>query len=160
MNAIFTARSGYPFSVFDCTRGEFLCMRALDTANITRNVGSGTATGNPNEFTLIDLSPIAGDKGSYVHPVQGTSDFGPYPASMTERNAFRGPGAWNLDYLIGKRFRIGGTRALLVRFEMYNVFNNQNMYVRSDAADLRSATSVLGYLDDNRRMQLGVKFEF
>jgi hypothetical protein len=43
---------------------------------------------------------------------------------------------------------------------MYNVFNNQNMYVRSDAADLRSATSVLGYLDDNRRMQLGVKFEF
>jgi hypothetical protein len=79
---------------------------------------------------------------------------------MTERNAFRGPGAWNLDYLIGKRFRIGGTRALLVRWEMYNVFNNQNMYVRSDAADLRSATSILGYLDDNRRMQLGVKFEF
>ena len=160
MNAILTARSGYPFSVFDCTNGAFLCMRALDTANITKTVGSGTATGNPNEFTLIDLSPIAGDAGSYVNPVQGTSDFGPYPASMTERNAFRGPGAWNIDFLVGKRFRIAGTRAFLVRFELYNMFDNQNMYVRSDATDISSATSILGYLDGNRRMQLGLKFEF
>jgi len=160
MNAIFTARSGYPFSVFDCTNGAFFCMRALDTANITKKVGSGTATGNPNEFQLIDLAPIAGAAGSYAHPVQGTSDFGPYPANMTNRNAFRGPGAWNIDYLVGKRFRFAGTRAVNIRLEMYNLFNHRNMYVRSDAADVSSATSVIGFLDDIRRVQLGIKFEF
>ena len=33
-------------------------MRALDPVGIDRNATGGTATGNPNEFTLLDLTPI------------------------------------------------------------------------------------------------------
>ena len=78
---------------------------------------------------------------------------------MTERDAFRGPGAWNVDFIVGKRFRFG-TKAALIRLEAYNLFNHHNMYVRSDAADVSSSTSITGFLDNNRRMQLGFKFEF
>jgi hypothetical protein len=160
LNAIFTARSGYPFSVFDCTNGAFFCMRALDTANIDKNATGGPATGNPNEFTLLDLTPILGAVGSYVNPKTGNSDFGPYPATMTERDAFRGPGAYNVDFIVGKRFRFGTSKAALVRLEAYNLFNHHNMKVHSDAADVSSFTSITGFLDDNRRLQLGFKFEF
>ena len=45
--------------------------------------------------------------GGYVNPITGNSDFGPYPADMTKRDAFRGPGAWNFDLSLSKRFRFG-----------------------------------------------------
>ena len=97
LNWIFTARSGRPFSLWDCTNGLGYCMRAEDPVGIDKNATNGPATGNPNEFQLIDLSPIVPYAGGYVNPITGNSDFGPYPADMTERNAFRGPGAWFFD---------------------------------------------------------------
>jgi hypothetical protein len=107
VSAIFTARTGYPFSVFDCTNQLDTCMRAIDNASISRNATGSTATGNPNEYVLLNLTPILGAVGSYKNPLTGTSDYGPYPANMTQRNAFRGPGAWFLDMGLGKRFRYG-----------------------------------------------------
>jgi hypothetical protein len=161
VNAIVTARSGYPFSVFDCTNSNIAqsCMRAIDNANITKNATDGPATGNPNEYMLLDLTPILGAVGSYVNPITGTSEFGPYPANMTARDAFRGPGAWNVDFIVGKRFRFGG-KAALVRLEAYNLFNHHNLFVHSDAADVSSFTQITGFKKDERRMQLGFKFEF
>ncbi len=159
VNALFTARSGYPFTVFDCTNGVVFCMRALDPDGIDRSVNSPVATGDPNEYDLLDLSGLVPYVGTYAHPTQGSSDFGPYPDSMTERNAFRGPGAWNLDMSIGKRFRFGN-KAGLIRLEMYNVFNHANMYARTEQANVDSFTSITGFKDDFRRMQLGFKFEF
>jgi outer membrane receptor protein involved in Fe transport len=159
VNALFTARSGYPFTVFDCTNGFALCMRAVDAVGIDRHTGSAVATGEPNDFTLLDLASIMPAAGSYVHPVQGTSDFGPYPDTMTKRNDFYGPGAWNLDFIIGKRFRFG-QKAALIRLEAYNVFNHHNMYTHADAADVSSFSTITGFEGDFRRMQLGFKFEF
>jgi len=160
MNALLTARSGYPFSVFDCTNGLGYCMRAEDPAGIDRNVTSGTATGNPNEFDLLDLTPLLATAGSYTNPLTGNSDFGPYPADMTKRNDFRGPGQWNIDYTVGKRFRFGSDKAVMTRLEVYNLFNHHNMYLHGDTADVSSGSAVTGFLDDFRRMQVAVKFEF
>jgi outer membrane receptor protein involved in Fe transport len=159
VNALLTARSGYPFSVFDCTNAAFFCNRAIDPDGVDKTTNAGVATGSPNEYTLLDLAGLMPYAGSYVHPTQGTSDFGPYPNTMTKRDAFRGPGAWNLDMSVGKRFRFG-SKAGLLRLEMYNVFNHANMYVRSDAADVSSFDTITGFKDDFRRMQLGFKFEF
>jgi outer membrane receptor protein involved in Fe transport len=159
VNALFTARSGYPFSIFDCTNAAFFCMRALDPTGIERKTNESTATGNPNEYELLDISALAPFAGTYVHPVQGTSDFGPYPTSMTKRNDFYGPGAWNVDFIIGKRFRFG-SKAALVRLEAYNLFNHANMYPVTDTAQIDAVTSITGKKDDFRRMQLGLKFEF
>jgi hypothetical protein len=160
VNALFTARGGYPFSIFDCTNAVVaVCMRALDPAGIERQTNTSIATGSPNEYDLLDISALAPFAGTYVHPVQGTSEFGPYPDTMTKRNDFRGPGAWNMDFIIGKRFRFGN-KAALIRLEAYNVFNHANLYAQTDAADVSAVTSITGFKDDFRRMQLGLKFEF
>jgi hypothetical protein len=95
-----------------------------------------------------------------VNPITGNSDFGPYPSDMTKRDAFRGPGAWNLDLTMSKRFRFGSHYALQVRFEAYDVFNHSNMYVQAANADISSFSTITGYKADNRRIQLGAKFEF
>ena len=164
VNGLVSARSGYPFSVGDCDNAAFVCIRAIDEVGTDRSANDETPTGEPNEFTLIDLTELAQFAGTYVHPVQGTSDFGPYPDTTTERNGFRGPGAWNVDLSVGKRFRFANNRAALVRIEMYNVFNHANMYTNTESAFVTSAPGavnrVTGFLDDFRRVQLGFKFEF
>jgi outer membrane receptor protein involved in Fe transport len=164
VNAIFTARSGYPFSIGDCDQAVFaVCMRALDPIGIERSANGDTPTGEPNEFVLLDLEPLEEFAGTYRHPTQGTSEFGPWPNTMTKRNDFHGPGAWNVDLVFGKRFRFGN-RAALFRLEMYNVFNHANMYTNTETTFVTSApdteSRVTGFKDDFRRVQLGFKFEF
>jgi hypothetical protein len=160
LNGILNMRSGYPFSIWDCTNGLALCMRAIDSVGLSRSVGSGTPTGNPNEYMLLDLAPILPAAGSYVNPITHNSDFGPYPSTMTARDAFRGPGYWNFDFLLSKRFRFGQRYAAQFRLEAYNLFNHANMYVHAGDADVSSVTTVTGFKDGERRMQLGFKFEF
>jgi hypothetical protein len=156
----FTARSGYPFTIYDCTNGLDVCMRAIDAANISRNANGSTATGNPNEYMLLDLTPILGTVGSYKNPLTGTSDYGPYPSTMTKRDDFRGPGAWYLDFSIGKRFRFNNKQAFMFRFEAFNILNHANMLVHSENADVSSFSQITGYKDGNRAAQLGFRFEF
>ena len=172
LNWIFTARTGYPFTVYDCTNGSALCMRAIDDSGVSKTATSGSGTGNPNEFSLLDLSPIAGSVGSYTNPLTGNSDFGPYPSNMTERDAFRGPGAWNVNLSLNKRFRFGDHYALQLRLEAYNAFNHANMYAVTGSADVSGASEITGFKgyagtgtastvgDGQRRVQIGLKLEF
>src|SRR5262249_35731935 len=136
----------------------------LDPANIDKNANGTTPTGNPNEFKLLDLTPLFGAAGTYLNSTTGDSDWGPFPSTMTERDAFRGPGAWNLDMSVHKRFRFLNGYALQVRLEAFNVFNHRNMFVHSDAADVSAMTAstayITGYKDGNRNVQIGAKFEF
>ncbi len=162
LNWLFTAQSGLPYTVWDCANGLVKCMRAVDSVGLGTG-GSGTATQNPNEFDLLDLAPIAADYGSYAHPTQGTSDFGPYPADMTKRNAFRGPGRFFLDMSLSKRFRFGTHYALQLRAEAFNILNHANLYVLGGTAEVGSGfvAGARGQaVEDVRRIQLGAKFEF
>jgi hypothetical protein len=82
LNWIFTARTGYAFTTYDCTNAQFaVCMRAEDPVGIDKNATDGPGTGNPNEFTLLDLTPIMGSAGAYVNPLTGNSEFGPWPST-------------------------------------------------------------------------------
>jgi outer membrane receptor protein involved in Fe transport len=161
---LFTAQSGQPFTVYDCTNGLTRCMRALDPGGLSTDATQGTDTGSPNQFNLLDLTPAAPLAGSYAHPTQGTSDFGPWPSNMTARNAFRGPGRYFLDMMLSKRFRFGDRYSLQLRAEAYNILNHSNLYVLGETADVSSATFVSGArgqaVEDVRRIQLAAKFEF
>lgn len=159
LNWIFTARTGYPFTLWDCTNGFFYCMRAENPDGIDLKALDGASTGNPNEFSLLDLTPLLPHAGGYANAITGTSDFGPYPADMTERDAVRGPGYWNVDFGLSKRIRFG-TRAVQLRVEAYNLFNHANLFPNTNTADLASFTEITGSRAGNRRVQLGAKFEF
>jgi outer membrane receptor protein involved in Fe transport len=159
VNWILTARTGYPFTLWDCTNGNRLCMRAENPDGLDLNATDGQSTGNPNEFSLLDLTPLVAHAGGYAHPLTGTSDFGPYPADMTERDAVRGPGYWNVDFGLIKRIRFG-TRAVQLRAEAFNLFNHANLFPNTNTADVSSFTEITGTRAGNRRIQLAAKFEF
>ena len=72
LNGLFTARTGAPFTIFDCTNAAFeVCARLVPTG--------GLATSTPNDpqpsdsganvFKLIDLSNQT--PGNYAHPLLG-----------------------------------------------------------------------------------------
>src|SRR5688572_11688320 len=41
------------------------------------------------KYILLDLTPLVPSAGTYVHPVQGTSDFGPFPVFFSRHNDLR-----------------------------------------------------------------------
>lgn len=52
---------------------------------------------------------------------------------MVHRNAFRGPGAWNLDTALQKDIHVTERVGLTFRAEGFNILNHHNMYVQTTA---------------------------
>jgi hypothetical protein len=170
---IFSAQTGAPFTIFDCSYQVTACARMAQVAPLANY--TETATGTPNQFVYLDLANQASGIGSIVNARAGSNEVPPdggYPSNMTARNAFRRPGRWNLDASLVKRFRVGDRFAANLRVEIYNVLNHANLYVVDDATDISGSTQILavrGYTgpsgfgrpgDGQRRVQVGLKIEF
>jgi hypothetical protein len=127
---IFTARTGIPFTAYDADNIEvgYTIPRLTPATPITDyHVSSNPAAIGPNAFDLMTL-PVPASSAP-LNTTLGISDFGPFPAGMTARNTFRGPGAWNLDTALSKTFRITERVGMTFRAEGFNIFNHHNMYV-------------------------------
>ncbi|HMG35357.1 MAG TPA: carboxypeptidase regulatory-like domain-containing protein [Blastocatellia bacterium] len=168
LTGIFTARTGTPFTVFDCTHALTTCARVEFNGPVSLNAnGSPPPSGAPNQFQLIDLSgltPIS------ITDVNGFNETPPYPADMSGRNRFRSPGVWNLDFGLYKNFKITESKSLQLRSEFFNIFNHSNLYVDGANADLSSFSFVPGLrgvipnggtpILERRNVQLALKFIF
>lgn len=134
---IFTARTGSPFSVQDCTNeGSALCPRVMfDTPFHAKY--TDTQTANPNEFNYLNLGT---PDSSYANPLTGTSDFGPFPPTMTGRNVFRTPGTIKFNLGVYKTFSLTERFKLQFRAEAYNVANHQNLYIVYNNTEVSSFT--------------------
>jgi len=86
-------------------------------------------------------------------------NFGPYPTNMTKRNAFRGPGFWNIDAGIYKRIRFSERYSLQLRAELFNLFNHANLFTDYASPDVSSG-DVLATKAGRRNVQLAAKFIF
>jgi hypothetical protein len=130
LSGIFTARTGAPFSVFDETTVAvgYTIPRLIPGTKPTYNVGSPAAKG-PNKFVGLTLPVPAFDHS--LNSVLGISDLGPFPATMTHRNAFRGPGAWNADAALEKDFPITERVGVQFRVEAFDLLNHHNFYVNT-----------------------------
>jgi hypothetical protein len=162
VTGVFVAQSGSPFSVFDCTNtatAESACPRLIQNAPLAFGKPSSLRpdSATPNRFIYTDLANQT--PGIFINPITGNSDFGPYPASMSARNAFRGPGYWNLDAGVYKNFKILEQFDLQFRAEFYNFFNNSNLYVRADEAEVNTGF-VPAFRSGRRNIQLALKFIF
>jgi hypothetical protein len=145
LSSIFTIRSGIPFSVYDDSNVEnqYTWPRLTPATPITQyKVGKPQVSGTAGVFNVMTLpvpastaplNPITSINGSGIATGLGMSDFGPFPAAMTHRNAFRGPGAWNDDLALDKKFPITERVNMEFRAEGFNVFNHHNYYVEDFA---------------------------
>jgi hypothetical protein len=132
ISGIFTARTGIPFSVYDETDllNYYVIPRITPATPITQyHVGTPIQIG-PNTYNALNV-PAPASLGP-DNPTLGISDFGPFPAGMTGRNAFRGPGAWNFDTAVEKSFRLTERFGLVFRAEGFDVFNHHNYYVNAE----------------------------
>jgi hypothetical protein len=131
ISPIFTARTGVPFSIADSTNslngqtGPYGIPRYTPSGPIPSfSAGTPVDSGSPNLFNLLTLPPTSSFTGLLGH-----SDFGPYPAGMTTRNMFFGPGAWTFDLAVAKNFALTERFSLEFRAEGYDILNHDNMYV-------------------------------
>lgn len=126
---IYTARTGSPFTIYDATNSDGVLFPRVVFGNPSYIPQyTNVSTGLPNQFTYIDLTNAA-INSSYVNPVSGTSDFGPFPIGMTGRNAFRTPGAWSFNLSAGKQFSLTERFKLDLRAEAFDIFNHSNLYL-------------------------------
>jgi len=141
-NGIFVAQAGRPFTV---TSGQD---RAL--------TGTGTQrpnlTGDPKLDTNRSRDQLmAGyfDPSKFVLPASGSyGDAG--------RNLLTGPGNWNLDFALFKKFPLSERRQLQLRWEMFNAFNHANLNnPRSNIAAVR--TGEIDTTSGPRIMQAGLR---
>ena len=121
----------------------------------------------PNTFALLNLSQYKPDS-TFVSQPTFTSSFGPFPADMTGRDVFRGPGRWNLDLGIYKTFRLAERFNLQLRGEMFRALNHSDLIlvetdddVRSIAySDAKKGVVANGTPNQHRDVQLAVKLTF
>jgi Carboxypeptidase regulatory-like domain/TonB dependent receptor len=142
VSGIFTARTGTPFSVFDYDNvlNLYQVPRLSPATPITQyTVSSSPKIVAPNSFDALTI-PVPASFAP-LNPTLGISDFGPYPANMTSRNAFRGPNAWNLDMAVDKTFRITNRVGLEFRAEGFDIFNHHNFYVNTTTLDYSGPTT-------------------
>lgn len=113
-------RTGFPYSVFAPQTGIVPGIAAIENqrANLI------------NPATALYDPPIAAPGGVLLLNPAG---FGVPAAGMvgnTGRNAFRGPGLYNIDFSLGRSFRVPylreGTR-LTVRADAFNLLNHANL---------------------------------
>jgi hypothetical protein len=159
---IFNARTGTPFTIFDGTNSNLSSARLVPNGPLTVSV---TDTGGANFFNFINLAgqPV----GAFGNPVcGGCADFGPYPANMTKRNQFRGPGIWNIDAGVSRNVRLNERYSLQLRAELFNALNHANLYIAPGTQDVSSGFvgAIKGVTPngnvERRNVQLAVKFIF
>ncbi len=160
VTGIYTARSGAPFSIFDCTFAFGVCSRAILSSPVDSSGDvdkkSGGVADTPNRYNYINLANLK--PGEFVDR-NGFAEFGPFPANMSERNAFRGPGFWNLDGALYKNFKFTERVGLQLRFEVYNVFNHANLFISGGEAEVNTGF-VPAFFDGRRNVQIAGKILF
>lgn len=152
ISGIFTARTGTPFTYFDSTNdvSGYNVARYTPAAGAVpqhsfTSIPSGATGGAANAFVIGTL-PTA---NSFSNPaLLGASDWGSsivnnlpvWPAAMTGRNVFRGPGAWNVDARLSKTFPITEQVKLQFGAEGFNLFNHHNLYIQEAENDIGAGT--------------------
>jgi outer membrane receptor protein involved in Fe transport len=117
LNANVSIQSGLPFNVGYRDSGA-----DRDTGSGRPNLigdpapGSGDGQSDP----YFNVTPIGSPGSAFGRPASGT--FGDMA-----RNELRGPGWWNVDASLFKRFNLKGRTNLEFRVEAQNVFNHVNL---------------------------------
>lgn len=182
---IYTVRTGTPFSFFDFTNNYsgYNVARYTPAAGVIpkhtfKSIPHGVNGQGSNSYiigTLPAADHFANPAYALVDPTDypnGISDWGPFPSTMTARNSFRGPGAWNVDVAVSKTFPIHEQINLEFRAEGFDIFNHHNLYLQEADNDASSNLNIIaskggigagtppGANDERRFGQFALKINF
>ena len=158
LSGIYQLHSGAPFSYFDFTNNYsgYNVPRYTTNQRVTqhtfKSIPSGASGGGANTYTVGQLPaaqswgnrklmpPSSSDptKPDLKNYPDGIADWGPWPQNMAARNAFRGPGLWNLDLAVSKAFPIHESMNGELRAEGFNILNHHNLFLQESLNDVAS----------------------
>ena len=143
-NGITTARSGTPFT-------PVLSVNPAQSGHPRPDrVGDGNLSrGDRSADRWFDTS-------AFTAPV-------PFNFGNAGRNILTGPGVFNTDVGLFKRFLfsgLGGGNEIQIRLEAFNVFNQPHYQNPDPTVDLPRGGQIFGINGTMREMQVGVKFLF
>jgi hypothetical protein len=154
VNTNMYVQSGIPFDVGYAGSGN------------DRDVGPGRPdligdpSGPQTQEQWFNTTPIGSSGSAFGRPAKGT--FG-----NMERNSLTGPGFWNVDASLFKRFRTGGSTHLEFRMEIVNVFNHVNLGQPDNTVGVPgdprpNAGRISGTAAQNqmRNIQFALRFQF
>jgi len=148
---VFDSSSADQSGIVDTVFGRYFVPAGGISYNGTTATTAATMTG-PNTYAYLNMPPSA----TYVNPLlfsqtgladselptcgTTTNSLGDivstgknctWPSNMTRRNAFVGPGVYNINAAVGKTFPITERYKLQFRGEFYNLLNHSNYYVQA-----------------------------
>ena len=188
---ILNIRSGLPYSIYD---GTEISNTGLGYSEpfyipgqpINQNGSASNSTAvAPNLFNYLPL-PIDPTTGAPVGagnalsvPVCAQLDHGGCVYSVNglpqgHRNAYTGPGYWNLNFVAAKTFKLTERFNMQFRAEFYDAFNHSNYYINAGNLDVEQGTGVTAIQAvkgepggtlltlplERRNIQFGLKFNF
>ncbi len=180
LTGIFTYQSGEPFTLNSGIRtanGYKQSRADLVGPRPSTDLKFVPAIEGPVVFNVSDLDSVTncrqvlGTQSSFCIPAPGGNGMG--------RNAFRGPGFWNLDMGIIKNFSVTERVKLQLRGEFFNALNHANFENPRNASDgsptltsglfgqtccvtsaLPSSSTIIATGEPNRVIQFGLKVSF
>jgi len=187
---ILNIRSGLPYSIFDGTNVGATGYSApfyIPSQPINQNGSASNSTAvAPNLFNYLQL-PIDPTTGIPVNAGDalaiancqyldhgGTCLYSSSGLPQGHRNAYRGPGYWNFNFVAAKTFKLTERFNMQFRAEFYDAFNHSNYYINTPNLDVEDGTGVtaiqavkgqppLGYSippAERRNIQFGLKLNF
>jgi hypothetical protein len=91
------------------------------------------------------------------------SAFQPVPSGTfgnSGRNILRGPGLFNVDTALHRRFGIGSNRSIEVRWEVFNVFNADQFGLPDSNMSNSTRGTISRLAGDPRVMQFAFRLSF
>ncbi len=172
---IFSAQTGTPFSLYDCTNiFGYSCPRVSPASDLKYHA-SAVNTGGVDSY---NLQPVPLDShnqyyNAFVAASEGTTPsmtaYGPFAAAGgseiptcaspggggcfqnpgMDRNQFWSPGNWDLDMGVYKNFNMTERIKVQLRGEFYNMLNHHNMYVVPGNTDYSSLVATAADANGN-----------
>ncbi len=149
VTGIYTVRTGTPFTISDSTNNNsgYGLTRYNPASPIYqhtfKSIPNGTAS-NGNQYDISGATTLPVDVPFGNAALLGISDLGPYPSSLSARNSFRGPGAYNFNVSLSKTFPIHERLNLELRAEGFDVTNHHNLYIQESQLDAANYTDMTG----------------
>ena len=139
MGTIINARSGVPINV-TINRPD---NKTINGVTVT-NLPGGNSRGTQRPDVVPGVNPYLKDGVRWLNPAAFTT---PQPGTFgnLERNALRGPGFWQVDFMASKDFRFGSNQGIQIRAELFNILNHLNY--ENPAAVLPDGTAGVPFTD-------------
>ena len=147
VSGIFVAQSGTPLNI---TASDSLLNTPGNTAFANRN-------GEDNVLGGLGPGKLYFDPTVYSQPANGTQ------GNMTRNGGPEGPGFWNIDGSLFKRFSVGGSRFAEFRIDAYNVTNSVrwgNPATGFSTAAGNTFGQITGTTGGQRSIRFGGRFVF